>query len=188
MVRDIKNDVLEAAVAIFSRYGFHKSTMNDIAEEAKVARQTLYNLYPNKAAVINATALYFTDEAIKSINAAINPNMSLADKLKTFSDNYVVRGYEITQKSPDAQDLVSGNIPIEEDIKSEMGNKFRALFIQILEPYQEKIDQLDLKIDDLADSIYVALASSKYMVRDLDHLKQTQNNLISMISSQLEVG
>ena len=41
-------DILKAAWAMFARYGFGKTTMSDIANEAGVARQTVYNAFSSK--------------------------------------------------------------------------------------------------------------------------------------------
>ena len=44
--REVK--IVDAAFRVFSRYGVKRTTMNDIAEEAGLVRQTLYTVYKNK--------------------------------------------------------------------------------------------------------------------------------------------
>src|ERR1700736_7091998 len=40
--------LLEAAVGVFARYGFRKTSMDDVARAAGVSRQGLYLLFANK--------------------------------------------------------------------------------------------------------------------------------------------
>ena len=49
-----ENQILEAALAVFSRKGYDKSTVPDIACEAGIAVGTIYNYYPSKRDVLVA--------------------------------------------------------------------------------------------------------------------------------------
>ena len=40
--------IIEAAVEVFHRYGVKRASMSDIADEAGVSRQTVYNAFSNK--------------------------------------------------------------------------------------------------------------------------------------------
>ncbi len=46
-----RQKIMEAAMDLFNRQGFHDTTMEQIAEAADVARKTLYNYYPVKEAI-----------------------------------------------------------------------------------------------------------------------------------------
>ena len=51
--RDVK--IIESALQVFMRYGIRRTTMNDIAAEAGLVRQTLYTAYSSKNEVLRAT-------------------------------------------------------------------------------------------------------------------------------------
>jgi AcrR family transcriptional regulator len=51
---DRDQHIVSAAVSVFARYGVSKTTMNDIAVEAGVSRQTLYNAFPGKTELLRA--------------------------------------------------------------------------------------------------------------------------------------
>ena len=59
--------ILECAFSVFSRYGVKRASMTDIAEEAGIARQTLYNAFSNKDEILRATIRLFTNRAISAI-------------------------------------------------------------------------------------------------------------------------
>lgn len=55
--------ILEAAMRVFARMGFHKARMDDIAQEAGVSKGLLYWYYKNKDAIIAAILdRVFSDE------------------------------------------------------------------------------------------------------------------------------
>ncbi len=58
--------ILEAASELFLRYGFEKTTMDDIAREARVAKATLYRYWPSKEALFESL-LY---REIREVNRA----------------------------------------------------------------------------------------------------------------------
>jgi len=58
--------VLQVAGQLFLRYGFEKTTMDDIAREAGVAKATLYRYWPSKEALFESL-LY---REIREVNRA----------------------------------------------------------------------------------------------------------------------
>jgi AcrR family transcriptional regulator len=51
---DTERRILETASRLFLRYGFEKTTMDDIAREAGIAKATLYRYWPSKEALFEA--------------------------------------------------------------------------------------------------------------------------------------
>lgn len=61
--------ILAAAEECFARYGFQKTSMEDIAREAGLSRRSIYRHFPDKAALFNevaaARARIFLDEIMR---------------------------------------------------------------------------------------------------------------------------
>jgi AcrR family transcriptional regulator len=61
--------ILTAAEECFARYGFQKTSMEDIAREAGMSRRSVYRHFPDKAALFNevagARALIFLEEIMR---------------------------------------------------------------------------------------------------------------------------
>ena len=53
-----RNQILEAAMSVFSRLGFHEARMDDIAQEAGLSKGALYLYYKSKSAIIGAILRY----------------------------------------------------------------------------------------------------------------------------------
>lgn len=53
-----RSQILEAAMSVFSRLGFHEARMDDIAHEAGLSKGALYLYYKSKDAIIGAILRY----------------------------------------------------------------------------------------------------------------------------------
>jgi AcrR family transcriptional regulator len=43
-----KNQIIDAALEVFAEYGYHKSSISQIAKEAKISKGLMYNYFQNK--------------------------------------------------------------------------------------------------------------------------------------------
>src|SRR5260370_16763448 len=56
------NAIVLAALELFTRFGYRKTSIDDIAEAAQVAKRTVYLHFENKAAVFLAILEYLGDQ------------------------------------------------------------------------------------------------------------------------------
>jgi AcrR family transcriptional regulator len=62
-----KNQILEAAIAVFARLGFQQTRMDDIAGQAGLSKGALYLYYKSKDAIIGALLKYFFTQELKHL-------------------------------------------------------------------------------------------------------------------------
>ena len=74
--------MLDAALTLFSRHGFKRTSMSDIAKEAGIARATLYLRFADKRAVFAALAGSVVDAALAGAELSWREGASLADNLE----------------------------------------------------------------------------------------------------------
>ena len=70
--------VIAAALTLFGRHGFQRTSMADIAREAGIARATLYLRFPDKRALFETLASSLVDEALARAEAAWVSGASLS--------------------------------------------------------------------------------------------------------------
>jgi AcrR family transcriptional regulator len=63
-----RHQIMDAAFAVFSRLGFERASMDDIAKEAGVSKGALYLYYKSKDAIIGKLLQIFFDQALKQIH------------------------------------------------------------------------------------------------------------------------
>src|SRR5260370_9294291 len=64
------NAIVLAALELFTRYGYRKTSIDDIAQAAQVAKRTVYLHFENKAAVFLAILEYLADHVRQRCFAA----------------------------------------------------------------------------------------------------------------------
>lgn len=74
--------LLEAALATFTRYGFRKASMEEVARAAGVSRQGLYLHFPTKEELFRATIQHAVETGLAAASArAHDADLSIEDKL-----------------------------------------------------------------------------------------------------------
>lgn len=66
-----KNQILDAAIAVFAQLGFHQARMDDIAQEAGLSKGALYLYYKSKDAVIAAILKFFFAQMLKRLQTLL---------------------------------------------------------------------------------------------------------------------
>jgi AcrR family transcriptional regulator len=81
---EVREQIVESARQIFSRFGFKKTTMDEIAQSVSKGKSSIYYYFQGKEeiykAVIEKEALLIRDELTKAISHASDP----VDKLKAY--------------------------------------------------------------------------------------------------------
>ncbi|MET7964636.1 helix-turn-helix domain-containing protein [Micromonospora zamorensis] len=103
--------VLKAAVAVFGRYGFQKTSMEAVARAAGISRPGLYLMFPSKEQLYRATMHGVLERAQQAMEVC------LADRSTSFDDR-VVAGldalmgpYLDTQMARDLNELLENSEP-----------------------------------------------------------------------------
>jgi AcrR family transcriptional regulator len=73
--------IVEAAEALFIRHGFRRTTMDDIARAAGVAKGTLYLYFASKEAVFDALHVRLHETVMAAAEAAAEAEAPLAERL-----------------------------------------------------------------------------------------------------------
>lgn len=121
--------ILDHAMAVFMRYGYARSTMDDIAREAGMSRPALYQFFRNKADIYRAIARGFLDASLDTIRRELDGNSPLAARLASAIDKGLLEGMEDLEQSSHGSEML--------DLKNEMCadivDGFRAGMISLFE-------------------------------------------------------
>src|SRR6266851_1914869 len=130
------NAIVLAGLQLFTRYGYRKTSIDDIAQAAQVAKRTVYLHFENKAAVFLAILEYLGDQVRQRCVAAERMGGAAVDRLTGLLDAYFGMAFELFSKSehmPELEETFSklarariGNL------NTEYGNRL-ARFLRSLE-------------------------------------------------------
>jgi len=79
-----KEEILRAAVELFSQFGIVKVSMEDVARKANVSKATIYNNFGSKENLVKDSVATGIDRFMEQGHQILNSKMSYIDKLKTF--------------------------------------------------------------------------------------------------------
>lgn len=180
---DREKTVIEAAIGVFVRYGVKRTTMHDIASEAGIARQTLYNLYANKDEVVRAAIRWHTNQSLAAIEAECATAATLADKLDRVFEHMVVAPFDLLHASPHADDIITGfNDAARAEILA-AGERYRLAIERALAPCETRLRSAGLGAHELSDLIQVSGFAFKHEARNRQHLLDLLASLKGLVLS-----
>ena len=83
-----------AAEPLMERYGFRKTTVEEICKAAGASKRTFYELFKDKADLLIHMLIHMAADAIEEWHHETDPAMSSIDKLHTYIDRYEAFGRE----------------------------------------------------------------------------------------------
>jgi AcrR family transcriptional regulator len=172
--------IIDAAKRVIARYGMKRTTMNDIAAEAGIARQTLYNVFANKDEVMRGSIRLHTDRALAAIDDDMTADMPLAEQLDVAFKHLVIEPYDMVQAMPDADDFISG-LGVQKEAMDAAVARYRDAFRRILAPHAGRIETAGMTVDQLAATVQIASKAAKYEAKDRDHLLEILAALKAMV-------
>ena len=115
--RDAKKEaVFDAAYDVFSKYGFRRTSMNDIAQAAGMSRPALYLLFDNKENLFRELAADRQNQAIDDACSELSGKGSVKDRFIAAILAYERVYYEPVSQSPHGAEIIDVNLSIASDI------------------------------------------------------------------------
>ena len=168
-------EIYEAAFRVIARYGVKKTTMGDIAIEAGISRQTLYNTFPGKDEVISGLVTHSMSSSLAEILKRWESLNTLEAKLDCYFELGPLYWYQGVQKMPEIADLFEGENSIAEETLNLVGQNWKDALTNLLRESGVKEDP-----DVLADFIYTTSKTLKCNADSIEHLQQRLNLLTRM--------
>ena len=178
------HQILEAAVKIFARQGFHQSTVAQIAKEAGVADGTIYLYFKNKNDILVQFFSYRAKQVFVSFREAVDEAETSADKLR----NLVRRHLAEFQRDKDGavvyQVETHQNSRLAEAQIKEMSKMYRDLISEIVEQGQQE--------GTIRRDLYVGLVK-RFIIGAVDEVINTwlhsdgEYDLVSMADPLVEL-
>jgi AcrR family transcriptional regulator len=131
-----RDAIVAAAVPVFGRYGFRKTTMDLLAQAAGVSRPAVYQYFPNKTAVFRAVAETVGAELHAAALAASATGATTADRL--FALLWAKLDFAASTVAADyRQELVREAAALAADLVAETEARYAALIAAVLEDAPE---------------------------------------------------
>ncbi|MEA3470354.1 MAG: TetR/AcrR family transcriptional regulator [Thermodesulfobacteriota bacterium] len=124
-----REKILKAAGLVFSKKGFYRATMDEIAKEAGVAKGTLYYNFPGKSKLFAATVTEGMEEIIGQVENEIESDLPFKEHLR-----YLIRSnFLLYLKYSDLSKIVFNELTsgIDDEVLEEI-EKVRVRYIDFV--------------------------------------------------------
>ena len=187
-----RRQILEAALAVFSRKGFHAANVSDVAAEAGVSQGTIYWYFESKEELLNAALLAFFGDFGEESFRAVEGCETAEEKLRCLGRS--MEGFSETAEglftlflsywsSSDKRDEVA-------QMWAELLAEYKDLVVGIIEEGVRSGEFRPLDADSLVWAIlgaYDGLAAYGLLMPDMD-LSRINDVFMGTVISGLKAG
>jgi AcrR family transcriptional regulator len=118
----VRAEILKAAERVFQKWGFNKTTMEDIAREAGKGKSTLYYYYQSKDEILDAVTEQEFESIIQKARSSVEEVHTAREKVKKY---FVVSIIEMKNKVS-AYTIIREEIKRDQNFISKIRTKFEA--------------------------------------------------------------
>ncbi|MDB5002209.1 MAG: TetR family transcriptional regulator [Mucilaginibacter sp.] len=142
----IKDSIKRAAQDLFRKFGYHKTSVNEIAKRAKIAKATIYKYFDSKEHVLHTLLMDYIRVSVDDLILSNHPEMDEETHLgnlimKTCRLSYTVCnefiGWDFIRESANSQDFLKNLSNELEDLL--MASFTRITAIRKTDNYQQRM-------------------------------------------------
>jgi AcrR family transcriptional regulator len=119
-----REKILDSAFTLFGRYGFKRTSMEDIAGEAGLSRAALYLQFRNKEDIFRALATRIHEQCLGQAQAALAAEGPLEERLRAAIEGKTLLMVEIGDASPHGAELMDERNRLCGDLASDSERRF----------------------------------------------------------------
>jgi TetR/AcrR family transcriptional regulator, fatty acid metabolism regulator protein len=170
-------EILEAARRVMARYGMQGTTVDRVAEEAKVAKGTIYLYFQSKDELVHAAVLEGLREMVAETVRSDDPSMPPLDRIR----NLIRAQYRIQASNQDfLKTLIIGN-SLDIEVESQAGRDFMRVYAGYLDFVASVLqDAIDRGAIRTIDSHFAAFMLGELITGSL------RRRLLKLASTPLE--
>jgi len=128
---DRKTQVLDSALRVFARYGYRKTSMDDVAEAADISRPGLYFYFSSKPELFRATVRHSLEDSVEAARQSLaEPGQPLPDRLAEAFDQWC--GRYVGPMSAEIDVLINANPELLGDVPAEYPQRFRDIVVEAI--------------------------------------------------------
>jgi len=144
MAVDKRTLILDSARTLFRQHGYKRTSMDDIAREAGVAKGTLYIYFVSKERLFIAISEHFEDEMTEKLHEASALELSLAEKIVALMDARIGSILRWKAGTPHAPELIATHERLIGEGEKDTYGLFRSLVAKALKEGM-RLGELDPK-------------------------------------------
>jgi AcrR family transcriptional regulator len=176
-----KTEILDAAMRVITRFGLRKTTMRDIAEEAGVARQTVYNAFANKDDLLCDLIRHAGAQMDRDTRTALALAPELPARLEAFYEHALLVGFRAIQGSRQGESVEDSLSASGLSAANEVEGIKAALLHDIFADQSAALSEFGLSVAEMSEWVRFTCMGYKYKAEDEAQLRKLLQVLTRMI-------
>jgi AcrR family transcriptional regulator len=136
--------ILRAATTLFSRYGFRKTSIDQIAALAGVAKPTVYAHYADKDALFVAVCERLTADIVAAAERMAELRDDIVVRLAAMLSAKFTTVFELVDSSPHARELLASTDTMAKSVIAAADQRYEELLVATIRTATKK-GELDLR-------------------------------------------
>jgi AcrR family transcriptional regulator len=124
--------ILEAAFAVFSRYGFRRTSMEDIAREAGISRASIYSYFENKEEIFRSLAATLHERSLSHAETELKGASDLGSRVESALLARIGPFQEVVTRSAHGGEIYDENNRLCGDLASDSSRRFEEMLATAL--------------------------------------------------------
>jgi AcrR family transcriptional regulator len=125
-------EILDAALQVFGQYGYRRTSMDDVAREAGIAKGTIYLSFTSKEEVFQALSQRLSQRMLAGAEAASRRPGTTADKLAAMHAAWFGTYADTISRSPHAAELLDAKHRLSADLVADAASRYKRLVRDVL--------------------------------------------------------
>lgn len=176
--------ILQAAVTLFSRHGFRRTSVDLLAEEAKVAKPTIYAHFQDKDALFAAVCELFMEQVLAGAARATSLSEPV-ERIASFLGAKFTFFFSLAGLSPHARELIDAKNALTSEAVEQAEKKYKAQLLEEVKRSAEKgeidLEKLGLTATQLTDALMQAGYGAEYEARTVQEHTENLRRLVRLV-------
>ena len=173
--------IAAAGYGVISQYGIRRATMNDVATAAGVSRQTIYNVFPNREALLLGVARYHFESKWRAIREFCATTPDRRERFEALLDNLVIEPWESMQAMPHADEL---ELELATTIKQELVEvhlEAQRNLCEFLLEYQEALERRHITARGLGEMLHHSIVGLKMSTTTREQIESVAATMLACL-------
>ncbi|MCV6594001.1 MAG: TetR/AcrR family transcriptional regulator [Silicimonas sp.] len=157
-----EKSIARAAMRAYQAKGVSRATMSDIAAEAGVSRQTVYNTFPGSDAMLRGAVRSYIEDLWAEVQKGWRRCEALGDKLDVLLVHFALEPWEFLNASDVAAELERGHNPVGRAEIEASRDMFRHEIADLFRPWEQALAARGTDPLAVSDYISAAIEGIKY--------------------------
>lgn len=177
----IKDSIINAAQEIFSKYGYKKTTLDDIAQNIGKGKSALYYYFKSKEAIFKAVLEFEVGQLREQLVNALAKEKNPQRKLRTYILKRMELFHQVVNFYSAIQQEYYENIGFIEKARKDFDEQELLMISEIIKEGIENGDFTNRNVKFTAGAILVAMRGFEYSLSQEKDLRKVENDIDKLL-------